>query len=307
MSLSRLLCPGPVLAVALVVTAASACGGAKPAPMEMWTDAKVEPIVEVAPRLYLVPGGGCNTAVFVASAGVVIVDSKYPANWDDLVAQIRTVTDKPITHVINTHFHSDHAGANPILPATAQVVGHQNAVRRMEEHDLLPRGADGNFRPTSSYSTHLTLLSGDDAIDLYHFGPAHTDGDSLVVFRQARVMHSGDVFPRKMYPIINLEGGGDGVSFPKVLTQAASTIKDVDRIITGHGAVASWSDLREYADFMQTVVDYVRAEMRMGVDKAQVFRAFNLPARFEGYDRTRFFETMDEIDRSIRPRWQRMF
>jgi glyoxylase-like metal-dependent hydrolase (beta-lactamase superfamily II) len=271
------------------------------------TPAAVAAIVQIAPKLYLVPGGGCNTAVFVAETGVVLVDTKYDASWPALLAQVRSVTDKPITHVVNTHFHGDHTGGNAWLPPDAEVWMHANAARRW--HEVLARMGwpYGPARPVRTYTGRFTLLAGVDAIDLHEAQPSHTDGDTFVVFRQARVMHAGDVFPGLQAPIINLEGGGHGENYPAALAAAARDINNVDRIITGHGPVVEWRALGEYAGFVQAMVDYVEAEMRIGRDKARVFRAFVRPQTAASYNLDRQFETLDEIDRTLRPRWQRLF
>lgn len=261
--------------------------------------------VAVADRLYLVPGGGSNTAVFITATGVVVVDPKYATAWPDLTARIRALTDKPITHVILTHAHPDHAGALEVLPPEVEVVGHLNAITRVTGYGWLKtRGATPNVRV---FADRVTLFTGADTITLISHGPAHTDGDALVLFHAARVLHAGDLFPDTVAPIANIDGGGNGVGLAHTLTTAAAEIHDVDRVITGHGAVVTWADFRTFAGFVQMLVDYVRAEMGFRKDKNVVFRAIPIPPQYAGYNLERLFNTLDEIDRSIRPRWQRIF
>jgi glyoxylase-like metal-dependent hydrolase (beta-lactamase superfamily II) len=263
-------------------------------------------IYQVAPRLYVVPDGGGNTAVFITATGVVLVDTKFSENWYGLLAQVRSVTDKPITHVINTHAHGDHSGGDIYLDHSVEIDVQANTAANMRTLDVLPR--PGNTLPpiVRTFVDRMTLLSGDDAIDLYWFGPAHTDGDALVVFRAARVMHAGDVFPGRVTPIANIEFGGNGVGLAHYLTEAARTIPDVDRVITGHGVVEPWKAFVDYGRFVSLLVDYVRANMHWRTDKNRVFKALTVPEDFRGYDLSRSFDTLDEIDRSIRPWWMRV-
>lgn len=307
--------PSRPLGIALVILVLLVALGAvvvprfsAPAPVSSGARPGIAPVgsaIAVADRLYLVPGGGCNTAVFVTATGAVVVDPKDATSWPDLVAQIRGLTDKPVTHVILTHAHPDHAGAVEVLPDDVEVIGQQQAIDAVTGYGWLRRrGATAKVRV---FADRDTLFTGADTITLTSHGPAHTGGDALVVFQAARVLHAGDLFPDTVAPIANLEGGGDGVGLARTLTAAAAEVRDVDRVITGHGAVMSWDDFRTFADFVQLLVDYVRAEMGFGTDKNAVFRAIVIPPRYSAYDLDRLFNTLDEIDRSIRPRWQRIF
>ena len=265
----------------------------------------VEPFVQLADQLYLVAGGGCNTAVFVTASGVVVVDPKFPDSWPALDAEIRRITDRPVTHVILTHFHSDHAEAVAEIPAETEVIAHENSIRYLRDEGWLDR-AQGTAPRVRGFTGRLTMFEGDDTITLIAPGPAHTGGDALVVFPHARVLHAGDLFSSDAAPIVNIEGGGDGPHFAEALTETVTNVRDIDRVITGHGAVVPWSALVTYADFLQFIVRYVRTEMRFGRDKQQVFNSIPMPKRFDAY-RFRLFNTLDEIDRGLRPRWQRVF
>jgi glyoxylase-like metal-dependent hydrolase (beta-lactamase superfamily II) len=277
-----------------------------PAPIASGRLEPVLPITQIAPNLYVVPGGGCNTTVFVTSRGVVLVDTKYRDGWDALLAQVRTVTDKPITYVINTHRHPDHAQGNTQLPAGVRVIVHRNNVQFFKESRPVSGAGTGSWIGSDpvEMNDRFTLFDGDDAIDLYHFGPAHTGGDVFVVFRAARVMDVGDVMAGMKLPVIVLEAGGSGLTFAGVVDQALA-IPNVDRIVTGHGPVLPHAELARYAKLNHVIVDYVRSSLRLGSVKNDVFKAFTSSDEFKGYDFSRRVLTMDEIDRSIRPKWKR--
>src|SRR5690606_5133611 len=103
--------------------------------------------------------------------------------------------------------------------------------------------------PDRTFQDKLTLFSGDESVDLYYFGPGHTNGDAFVVFRNARVMHSGDIFATKGLPLLDVNNGGSGVAIADSLTKAVAGIPNVDRVITGHSDVFPWQDFVDYAEF----------------------------------------------------------
>jgi cyclase len=280
----------------------------RPVPRPATPAAKHSPvgaIYNVARNLYVIPGGGGNTAVFVTASGVILVDTKYEDSYDGMMAQVRSVTDKPIAYVINTHFHSDHSGGNNHLPPSTEIIVQERTAAtfdKIEAAASMPKRSPGHRR---TYRDTLTILSGEDAVDLYYFGPAHTAGDTFVVFRAAGVMHAGDVFPGKAAPIVNINWGGNGVTYADALSRARAGIHGVNAVITGHGAVLTWAAFVEYGEFYQRLLDHVRASARSGRDRIQAFKSLALPEKFKTYKLDRALETMDEIDRSLRPRWVR--
>ena len=253
--------------------------------------AGVEPITKVANNLYQVPGAGGTTAVFVTEKGVVLVDTKLANNGQAILDQVKTVSDKPITHIINTHTHGDHNGSNQFFPATVEIVAHENTSANMQKMPVFQEAASKHGLPDRSYKDRLTLLSGNDAIDLYYFGPAHTNGDTFVVFRTAGVMHSGDAFANKGQPLIDRNNGGSGVSYPDTIAKAASTIKNVKTIIPGHapkGAQMTWQDLVDFGEFNRLMLTHAREALQKGQTPEQAMTEFRakLPEKFKEYNLT---------------------
>src|SRR5687767_11770544 len=188
--MKRLYVLGAVLIAGMLAAAVAELRAQQP-------PAGVSPILKVANNLYQVPGAGGTTAVFVTEKGVVLVDTKLANNGEAILAQVKTVTDKPVTHIINTHTHGDHNGSNIFFPATVEIVTHENTSANMQKMPAFQDPANKHGLPDRGFKDRLTVLSGNDSIDLYYFGPAHTNGDALVVFRNARVMHAGDMFAGK--------------------------------------------------------------------------------------------------------------
>jgi glyoxylase-like metal-dependent hydrolase (beta-lactamase superfamily II) len=256
-------------------------------------------IYQIAPRLYVVPEGGGNTAVFITAKGIVLVDTKFTVNWQGLLAQVRKVTDKPITCVINTHAHPDHTGGNVFLPESVNVIVQVNTAANMGKLGNTLNLPEIRRRAMRTYAERMKLFDGEDEIDLYYFGPAHTNGDTFVVFRSAGVMHAGDVFPKKTAPLIDVAFGGNGAAYADTLDKAIAEIRGVRQVITGHGPVFTWDDFIEFSDFYKLLLKHAQASVKSGKDKNRVLKEFSLPERFKDYKIHRALTTMDEIIKSI--------
>ncbi|PYR87034.1 MAG: hypothetical protein DMG18_01015 [Acidobacteria bacterium] len=158
--------------------------------------ARVVDVDKLRDNLYVLRGGGGNTAIFIAANGVVVVDTKNPGWGQPILEKIKTLTDKPVTTIINTHTHGDHVSGNVEFPATVEVIVHENTKANMMEM----RGATGipqQGPPTNIFKEHnglglpkrtfedkMSIGTGNDRIDLFYFGRGHTNGDAWVLFRR---------------------------------------------------------------------------------------------------------------------------
>ena len=247
----------------------------------------------VAENLYLVSGGGGHTALLITqNHGVVLVDTKNPGWGPSILTAVQALTDQPVTTIINTHAHGDHVGSNPHFAEVARVVAHENAGESMAGSEVFAGGND-RFLPNETYQDRLTLFEGLDQIDLYHFGPGHTNGDTIVVFRALEVAHTGDLFARKAPPFIDRSNGGSGVAYPETLARAVDGIDGVTRVIPGHAPPPpgspifqwmTWDDVREYAAFMQDLVDTVRASFEAGRTADEAAAGLDLQEKYPDYD-----------------------
>jgi cyclase len=232
-------------------------------------------------------GGGGNTAVFVASKGVVVVDTKNPGWGQPILDKIKELTDKPVTTIINTHTHGDHVSGNVEFPTTVDVVAHENAAASMKRMKS-PNGNifdnnQGRGLPKRTYKDKLTLMSGRDQIDLYYFGRGHTDGDTWVVFPALRIMHAGDIFSGKNLPLLDGNNGGTGLEIGDTLAKAHAGVKNVDTIVTGHSVQMTMADLKEYSDFNKDFLAFVQSGKKAGQSPSQIVEAWAIPAKYTGY------------------------
>jgi cyclase len=245
-------------------------------------------IQKVKDNLYVITGGGGNTAAFITQGGVVVVDTKLRGNGPGILEKIKSVTPKPVIMVINTHTHGDHVGSNDAFTGAVEFIAHENCKARMETMPAFQSEEGKKFLPGKTYKDKLSLLNGADKIDLYYFGPGHTSGDTFVVFPALKVMHAGDLFAGKGAPIMDANNGGSGVEYPKTLAKAAAGIKGVESVIPGHSTVMTWDDFKEYGDFMRELVAAVEQAKKDGKTADEATIGVKLPEKYKEYNMGRF-------------------
>jgi cyclase len=247
---------------------------------------KVAEIQKLKDNLFVITGGGGNTAAFITQKGVVLVDTKNPGWGPAILEKVKGVTDKPITTIINTHTHGDHVGSNEAFDPGVEIVVQENTAANMVKMPMF-QGADKKHAlADKTYTDKLSLGSGADKIDLYYFGNAHTNGDTFVVFPALKVMHAGDVFPRKGTPLLDMNNGGSGVAYPDTLAKVAQGVKDVDTVIPGHSAVTDWAAFLEFGEFNREFLSATQAAKTAGKTAEQAVAELKLPEKFSAYSMT---------------------
>ncbi len=241
-------------------------------------------IQKVKDNLYVISGGGGNTAAFITEKGVVVVDTKLPNNGPGILEKIKSVTPKPVIMVINTHTHGDHVGSNVAFTGAIQFVAHENCKTGMEKMPAFQAEEGKKFLPGKTYKDKLSLLSGADKIDLYYFGRGHTSGDTFVVFPALKTMHTGDMFPTKGAPFMDATNGGSGMEYPKTLDKVAKGIKGVETVIPGHSTVMTWNDFKEYTEFVRDMVAAIGQAKKDGKSEDQAATDIKLPEKYKDYN-----------------------
>jgi len=241
-------------------------------------------IQKVKDNLYVISGGGGNTAAFITEKGVVVVDTKLAGNGPGILEKIKSVTPKPVIMVINTHTHGDHVGSNSAFTGAVEFIAHENCKASMEKMPAFQSEEGKKFLPGKTYKDTLSLLNGADKIDLYYFGRGHTGGDTFVVFPALKVMHSGDLFAGKGTPIMDTNNGGSGLEYPQTLAKAAAGINGVETVIPGHSAVTDWNAFKEYGEFIRDLVAAVEQAKKDGKDADKAAADIKLPEKYKDYN-----------------------
>ena len=207
-------------------------------------------IQHIRDNLYKIPGAGGNTTVFIRDDGVVLVDTKLANNGEAILNQVKTVTDKPVTMIINTHVHPDHNGSNDYFK-TARPTVEVVPTRTPRSGSRRTRKPIPATIPDLTFTDTMRLGKGKDRIDIYYFGAGHTDGDAFIVFTAVRAMCIGDLMAWNMAPLIDPATGGSIVALADTLEKAEKGIKNVDLVIEGHGNVNTWEGMEAYTEFMR--------------------------------------------------------
>jgi glyoxylase-like metal-dependent hydrolase (beta-lactamase superfamily II) len=235
---------------------------------------------QVTDGVYMLMGSGGNIGVSVGEDGVFLIDDQYAPLTDKILAAIAAITSEPVRFVFNTHWHGDHTGGNENLGATgALIVAHENVRERLSVDQLLqrigrpdsesPAVADGAL-PIVTFTEDISFYINGDELHAFHVSNAHTDGDAIVHFRRANVVHMGDTFFRDRFPFIDTGTGGsiDGII---AAAGAALAVMDEDtQVIPGHGALSTRENLREYRDALKGMRDAVAELMEQGLSLKEI-------------------------------------
>ena len=193
---------------------------------------------KVTDNLYVIIGNGGNVAVMPTSEGVLLVDDKFAQDAPEILAKVKTVSDKPIRYVLNTHQHGDHTGGNQaLISANAEILIHKNARANMAEGKM-------PGLPQITYSDETQVFIGGKEVSARHLGRGHTNGDAVIYFPSERVLHTGDLFVNGGAPFIDYSAKGSIVEWDKTIEEALKY--DVDTVIPGHGPVAKKADLAKW-------------------------------------------------------------
>jgi len=265
-------------------------GAARPLRAQMPPGGGQLPPIEVQklrPNLFLLTGANANTVVFVRSMDIVVIDTKGPRPvWGRAIAdEVKALSTLPITTIINTSASGSPVGGNPAFAnGQIDIIAHEYAAADMRKMKLMFTKPTGGGLPTRTFKDRLTVGNGPDRLELYYLGPSSNRSGIFVSIPALRVLLTGDAFGGKFLPALTRPDGGDGVEFPNTLTKALPLTKGIDMIITGHDGVAKPQDLELHRDFMRDFLESTRQAKKAGKTPAAAAKAWQLPARYSGYD-----------------------
>jgi cyclase len=221
--------------------------------------------------LYAIIGDGGNVAVYVTNEGAVVIDDKFERDYADIMAKVKSVTDKPVKYLLNTHQHGDHTGGNEkMFGASAEIIAHKNARANM---------VDGKMPgvPRVSFSDETEVFLGGKEVRARYFGRGHTNGDAVIYFPALRVIHTGDLFtvgtssaPVTVAPFIDYTAKGSVVDWTKTLDGILNSGWDFDIVIPGHGPIQKREDLVKYRQNFEKMRGRVSGMVRESKSKDDV-------------------------------------
>jgi glyoxylase-like metal-dependent hydrolase (beta-lactamase superfamily II) len=233
--------------------------------------------------IYLLAGAGGNITAQIGPDGVLLVDTEFAELAPKIVAELRKLSTGPIRFIVNTHVHPDHVGGNAAIaklamptPATPlKIIAHENVLNRLTAPGSEPFPEEG--KPVDEYYTpNKNVHFNDEAVIVYHESNAHTDGDSIVLFRGSDVLSVGDIFTPGAYPFIDIERGGSvkgeiaALNHILELTVPAHTQEGGTYVVPGHGRISDSADVVEFRDMVVIVRDRIQDLIKKGMTLDQV-------------------------------------
>ncbi|SDE51419.1 Glyoxylase, beta-lactamase superfamily II [Pricia antarctica] len=208
-------------------------------------------------NIYTLFGAGGNIGLAIGDDAAYLIDDQFGPLTEKIATHVKTITDKPIKFVLNTHFHGDHTGGNENLGnAGAMIFAHDNVRNRMETGD---EPSPTKALPVVTFNDKMTLYLGNGkSLHAMSVNPAHTDGDTYYYFPEDNVIHMGDNFFSGRYPYIDIDSGGDIDGLISNVTMALGIVDDTTQIIPGHGKMSSKADLEDYKNVLITLRERVK-------------------------------------------------
>lgn len=215
---------------------------------------------KVKDDLFVISNDGGNVAAYVTDDGVIVIDDKFDADVAEILAKIKSVTDKPVKYVLNTHQHGDHTGGNQKLLPIAEIIIHENARANMVAGKMpgIPR---------VTYSDQTGVYLGGKEVLAKHFGRGHTNGDAAIYFPAQKVVHTGDLFVSGA-PFIDYSAHGSAKEWAATIDGILKW--DFDTVVPGHGPVSKRADLIKFRDKMANMTGRVSGMLREGKSKDDV-------------------------------------
>ncbi len=232
---------------------------------------------QVAGGIYMLTGRGGNIGVSVGPDGVFMIDDQYAPLTDAIREAVRKLSEQPIRFVLNTHWHGDHTGGNENLGKTGSViVAHDNVRERMSTDQSMPffgrevPASPPMALPVVTFNDEMGFHLNGEEIRALHFARAHTDGDSVVLFRANNVVHMGDIYFNGLYPFID-SGSGGSIRGTVAAIDAVLPLMDADtRVIPGHGPLSDRDGLAAYRNMLDDVANQISALLAEGKDLAAI-------------------------------------
>ena len=234
---------------------------------------------KVNENLFLLYGLGGNIAVSTGNDGVLIVDSQIPIIFPKVMKAIKKLSDDKIIYTINTHWHWDHSDGNLVLDSDeTKIISHSNARENMQKGGLINMGTTilnqepypKSALPVITHENGMSLYFNDEKIDLLHFGPAHTTGDTVIYFKNQNAIHLGDVFFSNSYPFIDVDNGGSLSGMINYLEKIILVIDKDTIVMPGHGEISSISDIKETIEMLKTVKNRILKSIKNNQSLEQI-------------------------------------
>ena len=226
---------------------------------------------------------GGTILFYLSDDGMVVVDSQFPDTAAHLIEELKKKSDKPFRLLINTHHHGDHSGGNIAFKGLVQhVLAHENSKANQQRVAQEKKNEDQQLYPDQTFGTTWCEKIGKEEICLHYFGAGHTNGDSLIEFKKAKIVHLGDLMFNRRHPYIDKSSGASISNWITVLDKAVNKFGKKTRFICGHAAegydvIVKRDDVKLFGDYLEKVLAFVEAAIKSGKSKEEILKAPGIP------------------------------
>jgi glyoxylase-like metal-dependent hydrolase (beta-lactamase superfamily II) len=240
----------------------------------------------VAGNVYMLEGRGGNIGACVGPEGILIIDDQFAPLAEKIRAALRALDPGPIEFILNTHYHGDHVGGNPVFGKEGTIIAHENVRRRVsvrqEDGDRVREPLDPEGWPVVTFEDAVTVHFNGEDIRFFHLPAGHTDGDALVHFPKANVLHMGDLLFSGRFPYVDEAGGGTIDGYVANLAWVLEHMPRDTKIIPEHGPLSTMEDVARLRDVIVETRDYVRAQLKSGKSVDDIQKA-GLPEKYASF------------------------
>jgi glyoxylase-like metal-dependent hydrolase (beta-lactamase superfamily II) len=239
-------------------------------------------VIPVNGKVYMLKGRGGNIGLLAGADKALLVDDQFADLTPKILVAVKTVSDKPISFLLNTHWHGDHTGGNANLgKAGALIVSHDNVRKRLFDTQKEKNQSNPDALPEITFAEGLNFHFEDEEIMFFHSHKGHTDGDAMVYFVQSNVLHTGDLFFNDRYPYIDLNSGGNALGYIKAVENALMLINDDTKIIPGHGELAKKKDYQNFLEMLKYLEKNISEAIKAGKSKEAILADGSLTQKYD--------------------------
>jgi glyoxylase-like metal-dependent hydrolase (beta-lactamase superfamily II) len=246
-----------------------------------YADVKIK-VIPASDNVYMLKGAGGNIAVLATSEGLLLVDDQFAPLAERIEKAMKSVVDKPLKYIVNTHYHGDHTGSNSYFSHQAPIFAHENVRERLKNKNKDKADAEKQALPVVTYKDGINIFLDNETIQLTHLENGHTDGDTIVYFNKANVLHTGDLFFAGAFPYIDLKSGGSVKGYLAAVTYMLEHTPDDVVIIPGHGKLTNKSSLKAFAQMIEFSMKLVNVSIEAGMSEAKLIEK-GLPEKYQTF------------------------
>lgn len=244
--------------------------------------------IKLSEQVYMLKGQGGNIGLFIGDDAVFMIDDQFASLTPKILSAIEEITDKPVTYLINTHWHGDHTGGNENMQKKgALIVAHDNVRKRMSVDQII-RGKTRKSSPIKAlpvitFSDDIMMHINNDDILITHVHNSHTDGDAIIYFTNNNIIHMGDAYFQGKFPYMDLDSGGSIDGYIAGIKKAILLANDTTKIIPGHGDISSKLEMKSFLEMLETIRNSIQKEINDGKNLEQVLANETITENYKAY------------------------